>query len=1227
MMNKIVNLILVVLMMFSNVFSLGGILANAEGFQDVSSELLSGILVDKQEINDGGKLKIKATFDDRNKKIESGDMIKVAWPTMNNVKGQGFSKTYPFSIDGVTIGQAVITLDGAVLTFNDNVNQFDRGTVKGGFDFEVQFNNMNDKTSTEEIHLTGGNITTAIKVSKKVSQGGNEGEVRNFSDKNGLIYVNDTSRVFWDISLNGNKDAMASDIRMVDTIKDSPKSHKLLPETFYFEVKGPNKNKVFRGTEGVEQLKNEFNATFNYSVEEGTIEVVIPKQQASYNSFRIAYYTQITDEEVASFKNEMVVDYQVHNKEPQQDNKEKIIDNIGGGAWGEGSKLSKLTVVKKDGKSNKPLAGATFNLKSKDGVIVRENLISDENGQIIIKNLEPKEYFLEEVNAPEGYKLLEEPVLINVNKVTVEKEILNMPEEVFGGIEIFKVDSKDESKGLSGAKFVLKSELTGETAELVSDENGKAKLEGLAIGKYSLVETEAPEGYELDPTVHLVEVTKNKEAKNITNVTIANEAIEPLGSVEVTKVDKGNLGIKLADTIFELKEDATGKVIKLVTDENGKATASDLPLGEYTIKELKAPKGYLLDSKEQSITVEQNEATANKVAVVAKNTKVTPWIPLTPSTPLGSVEITKVDSKDASKVLAEAEFKLKEVATSKEYKLVTDATGKANVNKLPLGAYTLEETKAPAGYVLNKEIIELEVKEDKETKNTTAITVENEVKVPWTPLEPSTPLGGVEITKVDSKDASKVLAEAEFKLKEVATSKEYKLITDATGKASINKLPLGSYTLEETKAPAGYVLDKKVKELEVKEDKETKNTTAITVENEVKVPWTPLEPSTPLGSVEVTKVDKGNLETRLADTVFELKEDATGKVTKLVTDESGRATASELPLGEYTLKELKAPKGYLLDSKEQFITVEQNEATANKVAVVAKNSKVTPWLPLEPSTPLGSVEITKVDSKDTSKVLAEAEFKLKEVATSKEYKLITDATGKASIDKLPLGAYTLEETKAPAGYELDKKVKELEVKQDKETKNTTVLVVKNEMLLPIIPLEPSTSLGSVKVTKVDSKDTSKVLAGAEFKLTETATSKEYKLVTDTSGKASINKLPLGAYTLEETKAPVGYILDKKINKLELKEDKATDNEVSLVIKNKLVEPTKEKPILPINGSKGETPKQKGFSSSKVPNRSSNFKMLPKTGESQMSKYFALIGLSLLMGVVVVLNFTRSKKIK
>ncbi|MEG2707749.1 MAG: SpaA isopeptide-forming pilin-related protein, partial [Vagococcus sp.] len=955
-MKRVFNLVAVFIIACSQLIMPGSVLVNAEGSNDVSSLLWQNISVDHQDTSDGSRLSVTATFDDSQKKITAGDEIYLSWPQIGNATMQAYASTKDIIYNGVNIGQAVITSSGVRLVFNEGVNQFDQGTVHGGIEFKVQVNNTNSVTSTENININGGNISVPISVSKEVSDGGTGTGTRNFSDKNGVIYVSDPTRVMWDISLNSNKEPMVSNIVMADTIKDSPGSHTLLPETFYIEVASANgSSKTFRGVEGVEEVKNQYGATFDYSVEQGTINVVIPQSAATYNSFRIVYYTQITDTDVASFTNNLEVDYQVHGQAPQHDSRDKEIENINSNAWGEGSKTSRLTILKQD-TEGKPLADAKFVLKDKKGKIVKADLVSDAEGKIEVTQLTPGEYYLEETDAPKGYKILTEDVYINVNKPTIEEKVTNEREVVLGRLEINKVETNKEDTHLANAKFVLTSNETGTTYEVTTNEAGQGIIEGLPLGAYTLKEIEAPAGYVLNNTEYPIEIKEDETTKNTTQITVANDPIIPVGQLTIVKVDAKDKEVKLSGAEFTLTSATDGQTYHLVTNDQGEVTTGEIPAGDYTLVETKAPAGYLLNTESKDVKIEKDQT----IKLAVENTKVLPWTPLEPSKPiLGSVEVTKVDAEDNTKVLSGAEFKLTSVKDGKEYTLVTDADGKAKVSDLPVGTYTLVETKAPKGYVLDETPQTVEVKYDETTSNVTTLTVSNEKETPWTPLEPSTTLGSVRVMKVDANNQSKVLPGTKFNLTSKTTGKIYSLITNDKGIAEVTNLPLGKYDLQEIQSAAGYLLDSKIKELTIKENKDTNNEVNLTVTNTAVLPWTPLEPSTPLGSVEVTKVDAEDNTKVLSGAEFKLTSKADGKEYTLVTDAEGKAKVSQLALGEYTLVETKAPEGYVLDETPQTIEVKKDEATKNVSSITVSNEKETPWTPLEPSTPLGSVEVTK----------------------------------------------------------------------------------------------------------------------------------------------------------------------------------------------------------------------------------------------------------------------------
>ncbi|MBF2628789.1 SpaA isopeptide-forming pilin-related protein [Listeria marthii] len=347
-----------------------------------------------------------------------------------------------------------------------------------------------------------------------------------------------------------------------------------------------------------------------------------------------------------------------------------------------------------------------------------------------------------------------------------------------GSLEITKVDKKDNSKKLTGAKFQLYT-LEGDKAgqEATTDSDGKIVMDGLQSGKYKLVETEAPTGYTISD-----EYKDGKEitvaADVATSVTIENT--EQTGSAVLLKEDSVTKDA-IAGAEFELQNaDGTKVAENLVSNADGKIEVTDLAPGDYQFVETKAPTGYVLDATPAKFKVEFNQATA--VNVTKENTAKT-----------GSVVLTKLDSKSRSN-LAGAEFELQtKLGVSLKDKVVTEANGQLQIDNLAPGDYQLVETKAPTGYDLDATPVEF--------------TIEFNQKAPMQVTKTNTmSTGSVVLTKTDG-ETKAPLANATFKLVDKDNNATENLTTDASGKLEITNLVPGDYQLIETKAPAGYELD------------------------------------------------------------------------------------------------------------------------------------------------------------------------------------------------------------------------------------------------------------------------------------------------------------------------------------------------------------------------------------------------------------------------------------
>ncbi|AUX11112.1 hypothetical protein C0213_01180 [Latilactobacillus sakei] len=738
------------------------------------------------------------------------------------------------------------------------------------------------------------------------------------------------------------------------------------------------------------------------------------------------------------------------------------------------SKLDKQilgdVVLTKTDKDQNHLSGAVFELQDSTGKVLQKDLTTDSNGQIAVKDLPYGSYQFVETKAPDGYNLDTTPKSFKIDGTEKTVNISMVNQLTPGSVILTKKDSKDSSV-LQGAVFELR-DASGKLLQsgLTTNASGQLEVKNLTPGKYYFVETKAPTGYDISKKHHDFEIKKGQATA--TPVAVTNQ-LTP-GSVILTKKDADN-GAVLQGAVFEL-QDASGKVLKsgLTTDASGKLEVTDLDPGNYQLVETKAPAGYELDATPQKIIIKKDQKTAFKIEMTNK---------LTP----GSVVLTKKDAEDGT-VLQGAVFEIQDASGAViKSGLTTDAAGKLAVNDLKPGKYYFVETKAPAGYDLNKTPKEFEITKGQ----TTATPVEMTNKL--------TP-GSVVLTKKDAEDGT-TLQGAVFEIQDASGAViKSGLTTDAAGKLAVNDLKPGQYYFVETKAPAGYDLNKTPKEFEITKGQ----TTATPVDMTNKL--------TP-GSVVLTKKDAED-GTTLQGAVFEIQ-DASGTVIKsgLTTDASGKLAVNDLKPGKYYFVETKAPAGYDLNKTPKEFTIIKGQKSAVLIDMV---NTQTP----------GSVILTKTDDKSGA-TLQGAVFELQD-QNGKTLKtgLTTDAAGKLAVNNLKPGTYQFVETKAPTGYDLDKTPVKVVITKGQ---TSAAQVTKTDQLTP----------GSVILTKADNK-TGETLQGAVFELQDqTGKVLQSGLTTDTTGQVVVKDLEPGDYQFVETKAPTGYDLDQKPVKFTIKKGQTT----------------------------------------------------------------------------------------
>ncbi|MCW3794300.1 SpaA isopeptide-forming pilin-related protein [Paenibacillus sp. LS1] len=289
--------------------------------------------------------------------------------------------------------------------------------------------------------------------------------------------------------------------------------------------------------------------------------------------------------------------------------------------------------------STKTLKGATFELYLKNGQTRQliETITSGVDGKIGATDLEPGDYELIEVEAPEFYQLDSTPIPLTI--VANQTQIVTLTQTNTQGTDakllVTKVNAKDQSV-LAGIEFELRDSTNAVVNTRVTNINGVIEFDNLAYGSYTLVETKA-EGFVIEQPETVVSITKPE-----TRLTIENK--ENDRSVKLIKYNAGRTQ-HLQGAVFELWSqsalmDPNGdwqfNVVTgidqalLTTDLQGEIKLNDLQPNTYRLIEVKAPAGYLLDTApvEFEITDKQTQA-----IVVEKTNSAIPVVPGVPSVP------------------------------------------------------------------------------------------------------------------------------------------------------------------------------------------------------------------------------------------------------------------------------------------------------------------------------------------------------------------------------------------------------------------------------------------------------------------------------------------------------------------------------------------------------------------------------------------------------------------
>ena len=808
----------------------------------------------------------------------------------------------------------------------------------------------------------------------------------------------------------------------------------------------------------------------------------------------------------------------------------------------------KLKVIKVD-ENNKPLAGVKFNILNENKEVI-DTIVTDKKGVAESKDLEKGKYYFQEIEAPEGIVVDNTmyEFTIEYDGQVVVKNIVNRYAK--GSLVITKYDSA--GKLLQGVKFQILDEAKQVVAVIETDENGRAQIDKLLLGKYYFREIEAPDNVIMDTELREFILTEDNQ---VVRKTVVNKLVE--GTLKIIKVDENDK--PLEGVKFNIYDENKQFIETIVTDKDGVAVSGKLEKGKYYYQEIEAPKGIIVDDTLYDFVLEEDgqNVVKNMINYYEK----------------GKLVIYKTASD--KRPLANVKFEITNASGEVVDTIITDKDGKAETKDLVLGTYYYQEIEAPANVIMDTQKHEFKLEQDNQV-----VTKDIENKL----VE-----GTLKIIKVDEND--KPLEGVKFNIYDENKQFIETIVTDKDGVAVSGKLEKGKYYYQEIEAPKGIIVDDTLYDFVLEEDGQNVVKNMINYYEKGKL------------VIYKTASDKRPL----ANVKFEITNASGEVVDTIITDKDGKAETKDLVLGTYYYQEIDAPKYVVIDNqKHEFKLNENNEIVTAKVTNQLIQGKIIIHKVDDEGEVIPNVKFNILDGKGnivdtiytnekgvaTSKELPDGNYYYQEVETPDKYVLdgeiksfeifnaidvlvtvvnfnkegklhiikvdendeplegvkfniydenknlidtiITNRDGIAKSKDLELGTYYYQEVEAPEGIVVDDKMYEFTVEYDGQN--------------VIAKMVNYYAKGSLEITKVDSKN--RTLEGVVFNITDKDGNIVDTVTTDKNGKANSKKLMLGTYYYQEVKAPDNVVMDTEKHEFILNENNQV---VSVYVENKVVE--------------------------------------------------------------------------